>query len=108
MGSPKILTVPCWCRARSQEARCKMKSSNATKIGHAIWVLVGLMLGGLFGRAGTSLATEYTWAQKADMPTARWAHSASVVDRKIYVIGGTKTDELVGLNAVEEYDPSVD
>ncbi|MHC4355474.1 MAG: Kelch repeat-containing protein, partial [Planctomycetota bacterium] len=86
-----------------------MKSSNAAKINHAVWVLAGLMLGGFFGKAGTSLAAEHTWAQKVDMPTARYIHSASVVDGKIYVIGGSTSEpNPVAVWPVEVYDPIAD
>jgi len=86
-----------------------MKSSNAAKIGRAVWVLAGLMLGGPFGKAGTGLAAEYTWAQKVDMPTARMLHSTSVVDGKIYVIGGSDSEPGYDpILAVEVYDPSMD
>ena len=44
-----------------------------------------------------------TWTQKADVPTARSWLSTSVVDRKIYAIGG-----VGGLQKVEEYDPATD
>ncbi len=48
-----------------------------------------------------------TWTRKADMPTARNALSVSVVDGKIYAIGGA---EGIGapLQTVEEYDPATD
>jgi len=53
-----------------------------------------------------------TWTQKADMPTPRWGHSATVVNGKIYVIGGltSETSFLNGqpISAVEEYDPVTD
>jgi predicted secreted protein/N-acetylneuraminic acid mutarotase len=55
-----------------------------------------------------SLAIEYIWAQKADMPTARFLHSASVVDGKIYVIGGTAKDMTEAIFPVEVYDPVMD
>jgi hypothetical protein len=42
------------------------------------------------------------WTEKADMPTRRGAHSASAVNRHIYVIGGW-IDAATAL--VEEYDP---
>ncbi len=57
-----------------------------------------------------SLATEETWNKKTDMPTATSLHSASVVNEKIYVIGGT--DDLYGWSdywsTVFEYDPQTD
>jgi len=43
-----------------------------------------------------------TWTRKADMPTARLSHSASVVNEKIYVIGGWNLG--VVFSTVEEYD----
>ncbi|MBM3237095.1 sigma-70 family RNA polymerase sigma factor [Candidatus Poribacteria bacterium] len=47
------------------------------------------------------------WTKKADMPTARGIFSASVVNGKIYAIGGTQN--LVGpISTVEEYDPAAD
>ncbi len=55
-----------------------------------------------------------TWTQKADMPTARHCLSTSVVDGKIYAIGGLGkpgvTDAWGNLAAtvVEEYDPATD
>jgi N-acetylneuraminic acid mutarotase len=57
-------------------------------------------------------AHQCRWTQKADMPTPRWAHSAGVVNGKIYVIGGiaSETAWLNGkaISAVEEYDPATD
>ncbi len=44
-----------------------------------------------------------TWSQKGDMPVSRAAGSSSVVDGKIYVIGG-----YGGARRVDEYDPSTD
>ncbi len=42
-----------------------------------------------------------TWATKSDMPTPRVGVTASVVDGKIYLIGGNS-------NATEAYDPATD
>ncbi len=50
-----------------------------------------------------------TWTQKADMPTPRSYLSTSVVDGKIYAIGGVpRTRELPRLETVEVYDPATD
>lgn len=59
-----------------------------------------------------------TWEQKANMPTARSGVSVSVVDRKIYAIGGSKlktmqiprgfSSESEELATVEMYDPVTD
>ena len=51
--------------------------------------------------------TTDTWTRKADMPTARARLSTSVVDGKIYAIGGSpRRDSEVA--AVEVYDPVAD
>ena len=70
-----------------------------------IWILTSLMLGGLIGLTSMSLAAENPWTRKADMPVARATHSSSVVNGKIYVIGGSGD---VGVSAVAEYDPATD
>jgi N-acetylneuraminic acid mutarotase len=44
-----------------------------------------------------------TWIQKGDMPASRAAGFTSVVDGKIYLIGG-----YGGSQRVDEYDPSTD
>ena len=59
-----------------------------------------------------------TWERKSDMPTARSGVSVSVVDGKIYAIGGSKTktiqvprgfsSESEELATVEMYDPVTD
>ena len=59
------------------------------------------------GLVSVSLATEGTWTRKADMPTARLGLSTSVVNGKIYVIGGDLRREVSG-PTVEEYDPATD
>jgi len=54
--------------------------------------------------------TTDTWTRKADMPTPRWALSASVVNGKIYAIGGClrAPNVTVTTAAVEEYNPETD
>jgi N-acetylneuraminic acid mutarotase len=54
-----------------------------------------------------TLAKENAWTTKADMPTARSYLSASVVNGKIYVIGGL-SNQSIALPTVEMYDPETD
>ena len=86
---------------KAQEAKCNVEY-NIT------WILTGLTLIGLLGLAAMSLAAEGAWTKKADMPAPRWGLSASVVNGKIYTIGGTSDDDFTGLSTVEEYDPMTD
>ena len=62
------------------------------------------------GIASINMAAEETWTTKSPMPTATSLHSVSVVDGKIYVIGGT--DNLFGWadywSTVLVYDPATD
>ena len=69
-----------------------------------VWILATLMLIGLLGFSSISLAAEGEWTKKADMPTARDSLSTSVVDGKIYAIGGWTGN--VHLATVEEYTPA--
>jgi len=78
----------------------KTISLNSRKAGALVLVLA-------LGLASMSLAAEDTWTQKADMPTARFVPSSSVVDGKIYVFGGTP-DGHICFPTVEEYDPATD
>jgi N-acetylneuraminic acid mutarotase len=55
---------------------------------------------------GTAVAQD-TWTKKADMPTARSYLSASVVDGRIYAIGGL-SDQTLSLPTEEVYDPVSD
>jgi N-acetylneuraminic acid mutarotase len=64
-----------------------------------VWVLA-------LGLASVSLASEDTWTTKSPMPTARYVLSSSVVDGKIYAIGGGRGN--TGIPTVEEYDPATD
>ncbi len=75
-------------------------------------------IGGLGWRGGASLVAlpeveEYdpltdTWAKKADMPTARYGFDTSMVNGRIYAIGGRTVDRHQILSTVEEYDPLTD
>jgi len=55
-----------------------------------------------------SPAVAETWTRKADMPTARFGLTTSVVDGKIYAIGGGQSPYGSYLSIVEEYDPAKD
>ena len=87
-----------------------MKMNNRYKKLKITFVIVGLVTVIVLTWTGSTKAA--TWTQKADMPTARWGHSAAVVNGKIYVVGGVMS-ETAFLNgkpiaAVEEYDPVTD
>ena len=66
--------------------------------------IISVVLVLALGLASVSLAVEDTWTTKADMPTARSYLSASVVDGKIYAIGGL-SDQSRALPTVEMYEP---
>ncbi|UCG88145.1 MAG: hypothetical protein JSW71_06275 [Gemmatimonadota bacterium] len=72
---------------------------------------LGLMLSGLLGVATACFVQQSIWTPKADMPTPRWSPASSVVNGKIYIIGGTVADtgnRRANLQAVEVYDPETD
>lgn len=76
-----------------------------------ILTLATLILIGLLGLAGMSIAVEDTWTQKADMPTPRLGLAVSAVNGKLYAIGGVDLDgnnNLRALSVMEEYDPKTD
>jgi N-acetylneuraminic acid mutarotase len=69
-------------------------------------ILKVVVVAGFLTVTSTSYAVEGTWAIKTDMPTARFSLSTSVVNGKIYAIGGGKTPYGAYLSTVEEYDPT--
>ena len=69
-----------------------------------IWLLVSLMIGGLFLPSSIRSA-QGKWTQKANMPTPRMQLATAVVNGKIYAIGGLNGGSR---SAVEEYDPQGD
>ena len=68
----------------------------------ALWAILGI-----FGITPAGLAQGNGWTMKADMPTARFGLTTSVVDGKIYAIGGATAPEI-SVSSVEEYDPATD
>ncbi|PVX24978.1 MAG: hypothetical protein CW716_08975, partial [Candidatus Bathyarchaeum sp.] len=54
-------------------------------------------------------ANQNLWVEKTQMPTARFSFGVTVVDDKIYAVGGavnTESGEITGANEV--YDPKTD
>ena len=49
-----------------------------------------------------------TWTTKSPMPTARLFHSASVVDGKVYIFGGSPAYPFTAITAIEVYNPATD
>ena len=58
--------------------------------------------------AFTNPIAEGSWTRKADMPTARICPHGTVVDGKIYAIGGARAIDGAYLATVEAYDPATD
>lgn len=76
-----------------------------------ICTLTNLILIGLLGMVSISLAEEGTWTKKAGNQIPRFYHSSSVVDGKIYLIGGVKgpgAPDFPRVAEVEVYDPATD
>jgi len=73
---------------------------------HFICALIGLVFS-LSLLSSIVLAEPDTWTKKADMPTERYGLSTSVVNGKIYAIGGWNVIDN-DLKRVEEYDPVSD
>ena len=71
-------------------------------------IITSLTLIALLGMASVSPGAGDTWTQKAPLPTARSLLSASVVNGKIYAIGGDACAVAPSLSTVEEYDPVTD
>ena len=66
-----------------------------------------LVLTGVLSFALVAPATEDTWTYKADIPTTRTWVGGCVLDGKIYVIGGARSDSSATA-VVEMYDPLLD
>ena len=52
------------------------------------WNLKILIMSALLVISASNLFAEETWAQRADMPTARYSFGTCVVDGKVFAIGG--------------------
>jgi len=85
--------------------------SSTSWVNEKIYAIGGAMLvGGL--QVPLAIVEEYnpttdTWRKKADMPTARFWLSTSVVNGKIYAIGGA-INLNTAVSTVEVYDPATD
>jgi len=75
-----------------------------SKIVNMLFGLLPTLIFVLF--SGQAIAGD-TWITKASMPTARYALASSVVNGKIYAIGGIYGSSS-GLSTIEEYDPVTD
>jgi len=89
-----------------------IRSHFSTSVVNGIIYAIGGSKGNLEGGRGYSTVEAYnpvtdTWEQKKEMPTARTGLSTSVVDGKIYAVGGSKLD-WQGVPTVEVYDPATD
>ena len=74
---------------------------------------IGGYVPGVSGYPGVTTVEVYdlqtdTWTAAPDMPTGRFGPRTSVVDGKIYVIGGMARWITPAYGVVEEYDPSKD
>ena len=76
------------------------------------WLLPNLSI--RIGNGGVlSTVEEYDpmldkWTKRTDMPTARMFLTTSVVNGRIYAIGGADFEQWRVLSATEEYDPMKD
>jgi N-acetylneuraminic acid mutarotase len=69
---------------------------------------IALVLAVTLGLPSLCPAEEDTWTRKANMPTARSGLRTSVVDGRIYAIGGRTSTSSNAISNVEEYDPTTD
>ena len=88
------------------KAKIRFRAEEFIRKPHLLWMLAGLILSGLLSLTSISLAEAGKWTEKTSMPTARAYLSTSVVNRKIYAIGGYDGQRV--FSTVEEYDPATD
>lgn len=103
-----------WTKKSNMPTARQMLSTNV--VNGKIYAIGGgksPLADGYDGTESYSTVEEYdpatdTWTKKSDMPTARWTHSASVVDNKIYIFGGSPSYPFTTINALEVYHPATD
>jgi N-acetylneuraminic acid mutarotase len=83
---------------------------STSAVNGKIYAIGGSVTANNGGGAGVGIVEEYDpvkdiWTEKADIPTARLILSTSIVNGKIYAIGGSVVDNGVGSPTVEEYTP---
>jgi len=69
--------------------------------------VLAILAAGVMCATPMILSAQDLWTQKADMPTERFGLTSSVVDGRIYAIGGSQARDHY-LPTVEEYDPATD
>jgi len=79
----------------------------AVAINHKIYVLGGRNSGGVLDKVEIYDTKSKSWRAGKSLRSSRWAHMASVINGKIYVIGGISGtgSSRRALNSMEIYDP---
>jgi N-acetylneuraminic acid mutarotase len=90
-------------KAPMPTARTTLSSTSVAN--GIIYVIGGVSDEPAFSTVETYNPATDTWAEKAPMPTARGFLATSVVNGKIYAIGGRPTGHGANLSTVEEYTP---
>ena len=100
--------------AKKADMQTPRKHFSTCAMDDKIYAIGGLPEGKGGGRPALSSVERYDpktnrWINVADMPLARWGHTANAVDGKIYVIGGDNVTGLpVRVVSVFEYDAAND
>ena len=104
-----------WTKAQSMNhARC---SAAIDVVNGKIYAIGGLGRSQVEGQLDVYLSSlevfnpkTNQWRERIEMPAPKALHTASVIDGKIYVIGGyfKKDNEFKKLSTIESYDPTTD
>ena len=109
-----------WAKAQSMNhARC---SAAISVMNGEIYAVGGIGWPPNYDQSGRYLSSPYLsnvevfnpktnqWQERTEMSVPKAAHSTSVIDGKIYVMGGyfVKDKKLKTLSAIEVYDPATD